>query len=80
MFITTSTIDIIEERLRKRGSETEESLKTRLRDSQKWMDKIQNQYAEGTCSIKEILINDDYDETEYELLKIIDKFYPNLKE
>lgn len=79
LFITTSSIDILEERLRNRGSESEDTLRTRLENSQQWMDHIENERQKGANSIiKEVLINDELDTSKAQLLKMMHQLYPHL--
>jgi guanylate kinase len=62
IFVTTPSRDILEERLRNRGTETEETLKVRLKNAVNEMKQLPN--------FDYFVVNDDLEKAKNDVLKI----------
>ncbi|GMH70171.1 hypothetical protein TL16_g05340 [Triparma laevis f. inornata] len=71
IFITPPKFSTLENRLRNRNTETEETLKTRLQNAQSEIDY-------GTSGVfDEIIVNDDVERAAENLASVLERFYPD---
>lgn len=75
LFISPPSMEQLEERLRGRGTETEESIKKRLGNAGKEME-----YGQAEGNFDRIFVNNDLDETFATMTKEFKGWYPTLKE
>mmetsp|Transcript_37140 Transcript_37140/g.90282 ORF Transcript_37140/g.90282 Transcript_37140/m.90282 type:complete len:197 (-) Transcript_37140:107-697(-) len=75
LFISPPSMQQLEDRLRGRGTETEEAIKKRLGNANKEME-----YGQGEGNFDRIFINNDLDETFATMAKEFKEWYPHLKE
>ena len=73
IFIAPPSMEVLEARLRGRGTEKEEDIQTRLGNAQKEMD-----YGTGEGNFDVVLKNDDLLKTFEKLCNIMKKWYPHL--
>ena len=75
LFIAPPSMEILEKRLRGRGTETEEAVKNRLGNAQKEMD-----YGQQAGNFDRIFVNADLHETFEDMVKCFREWYPHLDE
>ncbi|KAI3661413.1 hypothetical protein MP638_003886 [Amoeboaphelidium occidentale] len=71
LFIRPPSVEVLEERLRKRGTETEESLKKRMEEM-----KGEMEYASQPGAYDVVIVNDDLERTYDEFKRYVEKQYP----
>lgn len=75
LFISPPSMKELEDRLRGRGTETEEAIKKRLGNASKEME-----YGQGEGNFDRIFVNNDLDETFATMTEEFMEWYPYLKE
>lgn len=70
IFIAPPTIDVLEARLRGRGTESEEAIALRLRNAREEID-----YGLGGGAFDEVVVNGDLEEASGSLAKVVEAFY-----
>ena len=73
IFVAPPSMEVLEERLRGRGTETEEAVLKRLKNAQDELD-----YGMGDGNFNRVFTNDDLDATFAALLKQFHEWYPHL--
>ena len=74
VFICPPSLEVLEERLRGRGTETEESLQKRLRLAVTDME-----YGRATGNFDLVVVNDNLEKAYLELEKFLKEKYPSLE-
>jgi guanylate kinase len=75
IFIAPPSLETLEQRLRGRGTETEEQLQTRLGNAQKELD-----YGHGEGNFDVILVNAELQDCAEQMAQLFLEWYPHLKE
>jgi guanylate kinase len=71
LFIAPPSLELLEERLRGRGTETEDQLRVRLAGAHREMSYLQRQGF-----FDAVVVNDDFDAAYRDLLTALKQFYP----
>ena len=74
IFIQPPSLEVLEQRLKQRGTESEESLKKRLE-----LAKIDMEYGNAEGNFHLVLVNDNLEEAYDKLEKFLKEKYPELK-
>ena len=74
VFIQPPSLEVLEQRLKQRGTESEESLKKRLE-----LAKIDMEYGNAKGNFQLVLVNDNLEEAYDKLEKFLSERYPELK-
>mmetsp|Transcript_21559 Transcript_21559/g.24565 ORF Transcript_21559/g.24565 Transcript_21559/m.24565 type:complete len:402 (-) Transcript_21559:182-1387(-) len=74
VFVAPPSMEVLEKRLRDRGTEKEEDIKRRLGNAAKELE-----YGQGKGNFDKILVNDNLKSTFTELVSIVKEWYPHLK-
>ena len=75
VFISPPSMEVYEERLRERESETEDSIRQRLHAAEQEMS-----YAAAEGNFDLVIVNEFLDETYDDLVEHLKKLYPNVKD
>lgn len=75
VFIAPPSMEELEQRLRGRGTETEEAVQRRLGNAAKELD-----YGEREGNFDRVFVNKDVEETVDEMVKVLEEWFPQLKE
>ena len=75
LFVAPPSLETLEARLRGRGTEKEEDIKKRLKNSAEELD-----YGLEEGNFDVVLTNDDLDKTFEKLLRVMEDWYPQLKQ
>jgi guanylate kinase len=75
LFIAPPSMKVLETRLRERGTETEDAIRTRLGNAQKEVD-----FGLQPGNFDEIIVNDDLNESFIHLKMIMENWYPHLNQ
>ena len=75
LFISPPSMETLEQRLRGRGTETEEAIKKRLGNAQKELD-----YGNEAGNFDRVFVNADLKETFEDMAKAFREWYPHLDE
>ena len=74
IFVCTPSLEVLEERLKGRGTETEESLKKRLE-----LAKIDMEYGKAEGNFDLLIVNDKIEDAYRELETFLKERYPELQ-
>ena len=75
VFIAPPSMNILEKRLRDRGTETEENIQKRIGNAQKEMD-----FGMKPGNFDDVVVNDDLNKAFYHLRMILEEWYPHLNQ
>ena len=74
IFVSTPSLEVLEERLKGRGTETEESLKKRLE-----LAKVDMEYGKAEGNFDLLIVNDKIEDAYRELETFLKERYPELQ-
>ena len=75
IFISPPSLEILEARLRDRGTETEEAIRRRIGNAAKEIE-----YGTTNGNFDEIVVNDDLEQAFIRLRHILEEWYPHLQQ
>mmetsp|Transcript_16556 Transcript_16556/g.24762 ORF Transcript_16556/g.24762 Transcript_16556/m.24762 type:complete len:343 (+) Transcript_16556:129-1157(+) len=75
IFIAPPSMEVLEQRLRGRGTETEEAIQTRLGNAQSELD-----YGRAEGNFDQVIVNDDIEHSFLQLRQVLEEWYPHLNQ